>query len=59
LAFRVGSAARCSLGNVATFELRGDAKHGKDKLGKIGSRIDDRLGKRTQSRAGRCRVSLP
>jgi hypothetical protein len=29
-------AARGALGDAAAFELRGDAEHGKDKLGKIG-----------------------
>jgi hypothetical protein len=30
--------------HAAGFELGGDAKHGKDKLGKIRRGIDDRLG---------------
>jgi len=34
LCLRVGSAPRCTLGDAATFELSGDAKHSKDKLSK-------------------------
>jgi hypothetical protein len=33
------------------------AKHGKDKLGKIRGRIDNRLGNRTQARAGALHVA--
>src|SRR5882724_5212250 len=46
-----------ALGDTAAFELRGDAKHGKDKLGKIGRGIDNRLGNRTQARAGALHVA--
>jgi len=45
---RVGTAAR----EATALELRGDAKHGEDKLGAIGRGIDNRLGNRTQARAG-------
>jgi hypothetical protein len=34
------------------FELRRSAQHGKDKLGKVRGRIDNRLGNRTQARSG-------
>src|SRR5437016_3598473 len=44
IGLRVGTAVRCTFGNAATFQLRGDAEHGKHKLGKLRGRIDDRLG---------------
>ena len=37
-------------------QLRGDAEHGKDELGKVSGRIHDGLGKRTQARAGALHV---
>jgi hypothetical protein len=48
---------RCALGDTAAFELRGDAKHGKDKLGKIRGCIDNWFGKRTQARPGALHVT--
>jgi hypothetical protein len=53
----IGPAPRRALGYTPAFELRRDAKHGKDKLGKIGRGIDNRLGNRTQARAGAPRVA--
>jgi pimeloyl-ACP methyl ester carboxylesterase len=53
----VGTAARAALGDASAFQLGGDAKHGKNKLGKIGRRIDNRLGNRTQARAGALHVA--
>jgi hypothetical protein len=47
--FGVGPAPRRALGDAAAFALRRDAK---GKLGKIGRGIDNRLGNRTQARAG-------
>lgn len=47
----VGSSARGALLDAAALQFRGDAKHGKDKLGEVGSRIDDGLGERAQARA--------
>jgi DNA invertase Pin-like site-specific DNA recombinase len=37
---------------VSAFELGRYAKHGKEKFGKIGRRVDNRLGNRTQARTG-------
>jgi len=53
----VGPAARRAFENPAALELGRDAKHGKDKLGKIRGRIDNRLGNRTQARAGALHVA--
>jgi hypothetical protein len=49
---RIGPSPRRALGAASAFELCRDAKHDKDKLGKIGRRIDNRLGNRTQACAG-------
>jgi hypothetical protein len=54
LGFRIDPAPRRALGDAAAFKLRCDAEHGKDKLGKIGRCIDNRLGNRTQARTARC-----
>jgi len=35
LYLRVGSSARCALGDAAAFQLGGDGKHREHKLGKI------------------------
>ena len=43
--FRIGPAPRRALGDAAAFELRRNAKHGKDKLGEIARGIKHRLGK--------------
>jgi len=48
----VGPTARGALGDAAAFEFRGNAKHGKDKLGKIARGIKHRLGQRTQASPG-------
>jgi hypothetical protein len=53
----VGPAPRRALGDAAAFELRGNAKHGKNKLGEIGRGIDNRLGNRTQARPGALHVA--
>ena len=45
LGFGAGPAPRRALDDASAFQLRRDAKHGKDKLGKIGRGIDNRLGK--------------
>ena len=54
---RIGPAARGAFEDAATFELRRDAKQGKDKLGKIRRGIDNRLGNRTQACAGALHVA--
>jgi hypothetical protein len=48
----LASARPRALDDATAFKFRGNAKHGKDKLGKIGRRIEDRLGNRTQARPG-------
>jgi hypothetical protein len=57
LRLRAGTAARGAFGDAAAFELRRNPKHGKDKFGKIGRRIDNWLGNRTQARAGALHVA--
>src|SRR5580704_15139176 len=52
----VGPTARGALGDAAAFEFRGNAKHGKDKLGKIARGIKHRLGQRTQASPGALHV---
>ena len=59
---RIGPAARGAFEDAATFELRRDAKQGKDKLGKIRRGIDSRFrkrrrGHRRQGRKGSARVA--
>ena len=54
---RIGSATRCAFEDAAAFELRRDTEHRKDKLGKIRSRIDNRLGNRAQAHAGALHVA--
>jgi len=46
-----------ALGDAAAFELRGNAKHGKDKLGEIARGIKHRLGNRPQARPGTLHVT--
>jgi hypothetical protein len=53
----VGPTARGALGDAAAFEFRGNAKHGKDKLGKIARGIKHRLGQRTQASPGALHVA--
>jgi hypothetical protein len=53
----VGSAARRAFENASAFELRRDAQHGKDKLGKIRGRIDNRLCNRTQAGPGALHIA--
>jgi len=55
--FRIGPAPRRALGDAAAFELRRNAKHGKDKLGEIARGIKHRLGQRTQARPGALHVA--
>jgi hypothetical protein len=57
LGFRTGPASCRALGDAAAFKFRGNAKHGKDKLGEIGRGIDNRLGNRTQARPGALHVA--
>ena len=52
--FRIGPAPCRALGDAAAFEFRGNAKHGKDKLGEIARGIKHRLGNRPQARPARC-----
>jgi hypothetical protein len=54
---RIGPAPRSAFENAAAFEVRRDAKHGKDKFGKIGRGIDNRLGNRAQARSGALHVA--
>ena len=57
LRLRVGAASCCAFGDAAAFQLRGDAKHGKHKLGKIARGIEHRLRQRTQASPGALHVA--
>jgi hypothetical protein len=55
--FCIGPAPCRALGNAAAFKLRGNAKHGKDKLGEIARGIKHRLSNRPQARPGALHVT--
>jgi hypothetical protein len=57
IGFRIGAASRRALLDASAFELRGNAKHGQHQFRKVGSRIDDRLGQRTQASARLLKVA--
>ena len=57
LAFASACPALGALLDAAAFQLRGNAKHGKDKLGKVRGGVNDRLGNRAQARAGLLQVA--
>jgi hypothetical protein len=52
-----GPAARRAFENAPALQLCRDAQHGKNKLGQIRGRIDNRFGNRAQARAGALHVA--